>query len=401
MSLLWGSGQVSELDLDQKLEMRRAFWALGSSTRIDVKLSALVSGPKGRTRITPEEWTDLDVLGVQYVPTGGLVYSVADCKTTKGRATERVFWLRGVSDLFGARAAYMTKDSDLPASTRQLARRLDISSMDRRDRTEFVSQAGELSLPATGRFFEVATLRNWDQLISAAPRGTARLQRYRRAVYWVMPKHRNLIQLPAYLAEANRHFLVSQLWAQALLVDLAWLYLLTTLNALDEVTRLHLGDSSGALRQVIVGGEPEMREKEALRDRIRDLLEFAEPDVSKRPLEQDIVPAYFSDLSDLIARAMRRRTYATEALRVLEFTGTETIAGRGASWAAAFPAADPLAPKLASDVVRFLCRAAKLDVRFVDAFDAAVAGVGDLGHRAQDAPLPRSRLDLFDSADDA
>lgn len=360
---------MSELDFNQKLEMRRAFWAMGASTRIDVKLSALVKADS-KNRTGSEDWTDLDVLAVEYVPMAGIVTSVADCKTAKSRATERVFWLRGAADLFGARAAYLSRDADLPSAARQLALRLGISAMNRDDRLAFLDQAGTARLPKVGGFMEGATVRRWEQQLAMTPKAIDKLQLYRRSFYWVFQKFRNLSQLPGYLIEAGKHFDAKQHWAQVLLVDLAWMYLMTVLHAVDEVTRLHLSGFDASLKQVFVGSEQEIREKEAT---LKLLLEFAATRGSRTTYS--VVPPYFADLVDLVTRAARRRSHATEALRVLEFTGVETIAANGASWTEAYPAADPLDAKLASDVVRFLARAANLSVDFVNIFDDAVAGV--------------------------
>jgi hypothetical protein len=359
---------VSELDFNQKLEMRRAFWAMGASTRIDVKLSALVQADS-KNRTGSEEWTDLDVLAVEYVPMAGIVTAVADCKTGKSRATERVFWLRGVSDLFGARAAYLSRDAELPSAARQLALRLGISAMTSEDRRAFLEQAGSARLPKVGGFIEGGAVRSWEKQIAMSPKATEKLQRYRRSFYWVFPRHRNLSQLPGYLIEAAKQFDPKQLWAQTLLFDLAWMYLLTVLHAVDEITRLHLSGFDASLKQVFVGSEQEIRDKEAT---LKVLLEFVEVKGARAPFS--VVPPYFSDLVDLTTRAARRRSHATEALRVLEFTGVETIAARGEAWTQAFPSSDPLDAKLASDVVRFLARAANLSSDFVDIFDDAVAG---------------------------
>jgi hypothetical protein len=57
----------------------------------------------------------------------GLVFAVADCKTSKLRATERVLWLRGVADLFGAQSAYLSRQAQLPSAARQLALKLGIA----------------------------------------------------------------------------------------------------------------------------------------------------------------------------------------------------------------------------------------------------------------------------------
>jgi hypothetical protein len=225
-----------------------------------------------------------------------------------------------------------------------------------------------------------------------APKAIDKLQLYRRSFYWVFPRFRNLSQLPGYLIEAAKHFDSKQLWSQVLLFDLAWMYLLTVLHAVDEITRLHLSGFDASLKQVFVGSEQEIREKEAT---LKLLLEFAATRGTRAPYS--VVPPYFADLLDLVTRAARRRSHATEALRVLEFTGVETVATSGAAWTDAFPGADPLDAKLASDVVRFLARAANLSSEFVNIFDDAVAGV----RKKTPAPAPSEPHQLLKSDQDA
>lgn len=391
---------MSELDFGQKLEMRRAFWAMGASTRIDVKLSTLVKRDV-RNRAGMEEWTDLDVLGVEYVPLVGLVFAVADCKTSKLRATERVFWLRGVADLFGARSAYLSRAADIPSAARQLALRLGVAAMNSSDRAQFLEQTGTMRLPQDTGFLEAETVRRWEALISSAPTAAEKLQRYRRSYYWVFHQRRNLLQLPGYLGESAKSFDIKQRWAQALLIDLAWLYLVTILWAVDELTRLQLSELSNSLQQVIAGGEHEIREKNQLLNALGGL-------IGTKDLQDagfSVLPAWFSDLVDLASRVARRRSHATEALRILEFTGVESIANQGAGWTQAFPNSDPLDAKLASDVIRFLARAVGLPTAFVDAFDRAVAGqpsktILSPGERSELGAQPNSQESLFQAKSD-
>jgi hypothetical protein len=251
--------------------------------------------------------------------------------------------------------------------------------MDLDDRAEFVRQAGDALLPRTGHFLEASALVNWEKALSGSSTAgeVERLQKYRRSFYWLMPKHRNLVQLPAYLIAAARGIDPKAPWAKVLVLDLAWLYLLSILYAVEEITKLHLKESTAALRQVVVGSEQDVREKEAWGEELRRLIEAAQPDPKRRPQVFDVLPSYFPDLLDTVSRVSRRRALATEALRALEFTGVETLANRGASYSEAFPDHDPLAPKMASDVVRFLVRAAALDTSFVSAFDHAVSGLAN------------------------
>lgn len=359
---------MTERDIGQKIEMRRIFWAMGASTRIDVKLSALVPRATSKGRSSSEEWTDLDVLAVEYTPLAGLTLAVADCKTMRGRVTERVFWLRGVADLFGARAGYLTREEALPPSSRQLALRLGLTALDPVDRRQLVEDLPEARLPVAGTFLTEEAFGRWQVLLADTPKAIERLERFRRTGYWIVPRHRNLTYVISQLRAARASFVPAQRWALAMLADLAWLYLLAMLAALDDMIRLHLADRDAGLRQVVVGTEHEAREKERLGQQLARLF-AALPTKSDEVPPVELLPPYFDDLADLFGRLSRRRLEATEALRVLEFFGTETVAARGVAWTDAFPGAGPYAPKLASDVIRFLVSSAGLPANFMALFD--------------------------------
>jgi hypothetical protein len=376
MKQRWDGNLLSERDLDQKLEMQRVFWSMGASTRIDVKLGALVPRTASKTRAGVEDWTDLDVLGVEYTPMTGLGYAIADCKTVRGRVTERVFWLRGVADLFGARAIYLVRDEAPPPASRQLAVRLGVGVLDFHDRQALMAQAGDSRTPAGASFLGREAFKRWTSLTSETPSSVERLQRYRRSLFWVVGRHRNLTQLPSHLGIASKAFVPDQRWAHAVLCDLAWLYLLAVAGALDELTRLQLADPRAGLRQAVVGSEQELREKERLAAQLAQVIEAVEPQrVSGLPA-MHVLPEYFEDLLDLVLRFGRRRNRLVGALRALEFVGLESIACRGLRWADAFPA-ETVEGKMASDVVRFLVKACHLDPEFVTAFDSWVVPGAD------------------------
>ena len=356
---------MSERDLDQKIELRTAFWAMGVSTRLDVKLSAIV--PRDRGRAGSEEWTDLDLLAVEYSPLTGLSQSVADCKTVKGRVAERVFWLRGVADLFAARGVYLTRDDPLPPSARQLAVRLGISALDARDRSVLVEQSGTSGLPKAGSFLERGTYQRWNAMVNMTSKKTERLQRYRTTVFWLVSQHRNLTYLVSEVQRVRGEFDPGTPSGLAILLDLAWLYLLTLLRALDDMSRLHLADTLAGMRFVLLGNEQEAQRQEMFADELRRLIAASRSD--RGTVKVDVLPDYYEDLAALLSRVARRRSEATAALRTLEFVGTETIANRGATWVEAFPDASLYGPKLASDVVQFLVSACGLSRDFLTRFD--------------------------------
>lgn len=383
---------MTERDLSQKLEVRKIFWAMGASTRLNVKLGSLAAPKTSKGRAASDEWTDLDVLAVQYSPLANTTYAIADCKTTKARAAERVFWVRGVADLFGATTVYMARESDLAPNARQLALRLNVAALDPADRVRLLEHSGTAALPIAGDFFAADRQVRIESILSGAPVALEKLDRYRRAFYWVFPRYRNLTQLPAYLEEASRLFNVADRWAHLVLLDLAWLYLVTVCHTIDQITRLQLAALATSLRQTVVGGEQEMREKQVLAEKLRLVMNSVAADSRESIPDVPLLPAYFEDLVDLVSRAAARRFVLTDSLRAIEFTATETVAAGGASWKQAFPQADVHAAKLASDVVRFLVRAARLNPAFVTRFDDAIEGRGLLPRTtSEDAQRPVER----------
>ena len=356
--------------------MRKIFWAMGASTRLNVKLGSLAAPRNTKGRASSDEWTDLDVLAVQYSPLANTTYAIADCKTSKARAAERVFWVRGVADLFGATTVYMARESDLAPNARQLALRLNVAALDPADRARLLENCGSRGLPVAGDLFGADRLSRVESILAGAPAALAKLDRYRRAFYWVFPRYRNLTQLPAYLEEASALFDVSARWAHLLLLDLAWLYLVTVCHTIDQITRLQLAALANSLRQAVVGGEQEMREKQVLAEKLKIVMNSVAAHSRESIPDVPILPTYFDDLVDLVSRAATRRPVLTDSLRAIEFTATETLAGSGVAWRQAVPHADVHGAKLASDVVRFLVRAARLDPAFVTRFDDSIEGRG-------------------------
>lgn len=382
---------MTRQDIAQKVEMRRLFWAMGAATRLEVRLAALV--PRRDGRADRQEWTDVDVLGVHYAPVSGLSYVLADCKTVRGRATERIFWLRGVMDLFGAHAGYLVRDWEVHAAGRQLAARLGVTPLDPADRQALIRDLGDKALPAAGDLFSADRLTRWERLLGSAPGDVARLQRYRESTYWLAPRNRNLTYLPTVVRAHSQFLPANSDWGLAIVLDLAWLYLMAAMAAVDEMSRIGLSDLQNGLRQVIAGDERERREKEDLARRLRDL--FSRLDIAGELPAVGPDPEFFGELLDLVHRLSRRRHEAMEALRVLEFVGTETVAGRGATWSEAFPTDGRLAVKLASDTIRFLVRACGLPNDFLQRFDdltrrsgSATRGEADVSSASTRTAIP-------------
>lgn len=102
------STKNTDKDLLLKLRFKRILFALGYYSPLEVELSHY--GDDGAGRHKRASLTDLDVLGIKFDPVLTVHRVVADCKS--GRQVSdpnRLFWLRGVSDYFGANDAYFLR----------------------------------------------------------------------------------------------------------------------------------------------------------------------------------------------------------------------------------------------------------------------------------------------------
>jgi hypothetical protein len=108
---------VTVKDLPLKLQFRRILFAEGYWSPIEVELSNYED--LGNT-LKRRSLTDLDVLGIKFDRLFNRTCVVGDCKSGRNVSdANRLFWLRGVKDYFGADLAYYLRpnvDSHIAAN---------------------------------------------------------------------------------------------------------------------------------------------------------------------------------------------------------------------------------------------------------------------------------------------
>ena len=220
---------MTELDLGLKVGVRRLLWSMGYSTRLDVELrgdrrpsasqsrAANGSGQGEATKLTrpadakgvPETFTDLDVLGVFVAPGFQLSTTIADCKSgLRDKPTARMFWARGVADLFGADQVMLVREHDVIDATRQLSSRLGITVLPAADLAAMQQLHGApLANPTgpLGLMFDRQSVADNLSAFTGLDRRLNPLLEYRQFDYWVYEHHRNPIQLVAHLCEWSNY----------------------------------------------------------------------------------------------------------------------------------------------------------------------------------------------------
>jgi hypothetical protein len=361
---------VSEHDLGLKVAARRLLWRMGYSTRLDVPLRAVGAqgepgDPGTARRSAPEAFTDLDVLGLTIVGTFRLQSAIVDCKTSPRGSTERMFWIRGVADFFSADTAFMVREHQVSEAARQLVARLGIAALTSEDLGR-LEQVHPSSLPLDQEplswLFERGRAASTLSAFTDLDRKLRRLLDYRQFDYWVNEEHRNPVQLVEHLRHSARHLDSRNPLHLALVLDCAWLYLVTLSHLVEQIRAAHLADPDIGLRQYLFGGPAGLQEKQQLARLLEGLRSSG---ALPQAVQIDPLPEYFPALRELALRVMRRPFGVLPALRLLEVAAAfaaQRAAQRTLEVRSAV--ADDYAAKQAADVVGFLVSAAGLHPDF-------------------------------------
>lgn len=317
---------MTELDLGLKVASRRLLWRMGFTTRVDVPLRAFVPPPQSRSRGANrhETFTDLDVLGLVMSPGFALRTVISDCKTTQRGSTERMFWVRGVSDFFGADDAWMVRAGGVSAASRQLAGRLGISVLEPTDLArleEYHPSVLALTDGPLSLLFDEQRVSAYIKAFTTLDKKLQRLIEYRQFDYWVFEEHRNLLQVVAHLQQVSAHLDPKQPAHRALFVDCAWLYALSLAQAAQNVRAVHVTNIDIALRQYLFGGQIALQEKQKL----AAVLQRLAPDGTVSASD-GVLPAWYPQLLELLTRHLRRPAVVNDEMRYMEWVAEAQLA---------------------------------------------------------------------------
>lgn len=376
---------MTELDLGLKVGARRLLWSMGYSTRLDVVLrggrrpsgsDSRATGQSvqnhredtktGRPRNTrgggPETFTDLDVLGVLVAPGLQLSTIIADCKSgLRDKPTARMFWVRGVADLFGADQVMLVREHDVNDATRQLSSRLGITVLPSPDLI-VIQQLHELPIGLSSGpasiLFDRQSVAAYLSAFDGLDRRLASLLEYRDYDYWVYEPHRNPIQLVAHLRDSAKNLDPRNPIHLALFLDMAWLYTLALVRVLAHVRGAFLRDPDRGIQEYLFGGPTNLIEKQEIAALLRTVAPPGAPNL-------DHLPDYYSNLRELVTRLLRRPDELQSALQYAEISSALIAARNRVTLPDALGHSfRPIAAKLVADVCGFLVASAGLQPDF-------------------------------------
>ena len=360
---------MSELDLGLKVGVRRLLWSMGFSTRLDVVLRgdgrpAATKSSRSKTARSagPETFTDLDVLGVVVSPGYRLMKAVADCKSgARDKPTARMFWARGVADLFGADQTLLVREREVNDATRQLSSRLGITVLTSKDLVAMQQLHGDPVPNPDGPLkvlFDREQVERHMRAFDKLDRRLNPLLEYRNFDYWVYDQHRNPFQLVAHLRDARECLDPANPDHLALFVDMAWLYLYSLIGVTEHLRGAFMQDVDRGLQEYLFGGATGLNEKREF----AALLESVRPKDAK---EVGHLPPYYGNLREVVTRLLRRPGHVQGALRYAEAASALMAARVRVPLRDAFGSEfDPVTAKLVADVCGFLVASAELAPEF-------------------------------------
>lgn len=302
--------KTGDKDLSYKLRFRRILFLQGYWSPIEVDLSEYEHLGVSLKR---RSLTDLDVLGIKYDSLFTPFRVVGDCKSGKNISdSNRLFWLKGVKNYFGADQAYFIHPV-IKNHTRGIAPKLGLRVLD-----EGALSGLENNLNPKKFFMPLADVAIHESIAGLwginVPEGLKpteeqlRLKQvysYLSYSYWYIEQYRNLLNILEFFAKISS-LLEAQNEAHILL---AYTGLERFAHSLLETASFVLAQGGSNIprdaRSYIFGGPLALKEKENFFQLLRSLTKSNE----------QLDPPYLKDVIELLGRMVRNPEGACDILR--------------------------------------------------------------------------------------
>lgn len=343
----------SDQDHHYKLLGKRLAWALGYLPLLNVPVTL----PIDATGRAGTDLTDADVYGFRFSASGGVSRLLIDCKTTTGRAVDRVLWVRGLQDVLQLDELYLFKKK-VPDGAKWLAHTLNVNCVDEAQMKELDVRLGLSRLK--GPYFDGTGYESIERL-STFPKGSEYrdLAQFLKTGLWnLIPAHRVLTLLN--LGQQNElckklrtddptHTCLVLLATRGLAISLG--SLMSQLNVVDV---LNIEDR---LRQELHGGAELLAQKNRFADAIHRLTGQPSPE---QAIDHDGFPQLLEDVNRLLIR----RYALNDAIRITDLALHYIATGAGSLPRHLSGSESNHSIKMASDILSLFVKSNSLDIGF-------------------------------------
>jgi hypothetical protein len=305
------TNKVRNQDIYLKLRLRKILFSQGYWCPIEVELSHY---EQTGSLFKRKPLTDLDVLAIKYDSTFVPHRVVADCKSGQTSDVARLFWLRGVTDYFGADVSYYVH-TKIDSHAKAIAPKLGLRVLGDAELAflEKTHNIDALPVPLSDVLKHELVSSLWGISIPAGKKPTTEqlkikdVYSYLAYQYWYVDFYRNLLMLVTKYREIahllkdgdSRDILLVFIGAERFAHCLMEIACYVQAQGGSEIPRL--------VRMYLYGGALSLRDKE----RLFDL--FKKTTGSKEKFD----PEWLPEIVELIGRILKNPQGASEILRYL------------------------------------------------------------------------------------
>jgi len=286
-------------DYNLKIKINNILLSLGYYTRLELKLAGYSSNKKLL------ELTDLDVLGIKITPNFNTDYVLADC-TSRSRVIEspiqRVFWLKGVMELFGGKQGYLVLDTDqkIPEIQKQTSAKLGVIILNKENLLGLENKLINKDIKSLN-ISNKNSWENFDNKINKINSGFYKIINFRKYNYWLNKQNKNVLTIMLIFEKIKNLINEDSSIHKALIIDLMSLLSISLLNFCRFLVETNPDDIQKELKAYLFGGHREYKEKEKA---VSVLKEIIKNQKQKKLFDDEIKldPEYLPELFDIILR---------------------------------------------------------------------------------------------------
>jgi hypothetical protein len=313
----------TEKDLELKIKTMRYLWHLGYFVRRNIDL---VEYGAEKSRV----YTDIDVLGIKLDENFNSHFIVCDCKSgVKVKTAERLFWLSGVMDYFGAAKGLFIRNQMIGTKFLELSKRLNITPISSSQLSDF-DKAFAIPEKFYGPFCKeqnsvdsiFAELNNLDRFVHD----------YLLKHYWKDRPQQQIVNLIVACKRLKTTEKLEDYKHTFILGNLLSLLSLSILRFSNPIMMVPNDNKENIIKYELLGGELNFIERRRLLEKFYDFMvkEIEERYKEKYPITkaeflENLIPEYSKYLIDLVIRFCQNPLSSIHVPRLMDLFAFEFV----------------------------------------------------------------------------
>ena len=300
----------------------RYLWSLGYFVRRNV----LLLDKEGSGR----QYTDIDVMAVKLDEELRTDYVVCDCKSgTQAKTRERLFWLKGVMEYFGAKDGMFIRSRMVESKYTELGNRLGISSLSEGQLAE-LEKVYDIDTSFFGPFSKEGVAN--DELFSVLRKFNAYSADYLKIRFWEDEPSEQITNLVACCKRINELGELQQKAKDFLVAYALSLLSLSVVRLANRVLIISDAQKGEFIRLELLGGKVEHNARRELLGGFYDFMTKeielrykAKYPITRTQFLDSLTPDYAKYLIDLITRICQKPRWYSPLPRYMDLLAFESV----------------------------------------------------------------------------